>query len=88
MAIALDKRIELIKEQIEKVDNNIAKETKRKNELLNKLENLENEKKAKEMKKLEVVLANNDMTMSELREMLKENGKGVLTDEEKVPRSD
>lgn len=88
MAIALDKRIELIKEQIEKVDNNIAKETKRKNELLNKLENLENEKKAKEMKKLEVVLANNDMTMSELLEMLKENGKGVLTDEEKVPRSD
>lgn len=88
MAIALDKRIELIKEQIEKVDNNIAKETKRKNELLNKLENLENEKKAKEMKKLEVVLANNDMTMSELLEMLKENGKGVLTDEEKVPHSD
>ena len=88
MAIALDKRIELIKEQIEKVDNNIAKETKRKNELLNKLENLENEKKAKEMKKLEVVLANNDMTMSELLEMLKENGKGVLTDEEKVSHSD
>lgn len=88
MAIALDKRIELIKEQIEKVDNNIAKETKRKNELLNKLENLENEKKAKEMKKLEVVLANNDMTMSELLEMLKENGKEVLTDEEKVPHSD
>ena len=71
MAIALEKRIENVEEQIKKCEELIEKETKRKNELTKKLQDLNNEKKAREMKKLEVVLENNGMTMSDLLDMLK-----------------
>lgn len=78
MAIALEKRIENVMEQIKKSEEVIEKETKKKNELTKKLQDLNNEKKARELKKLEVVLENNGMTMSELLEMLKNDKKEVL----------
>ena len=76
VALALEKRIENTIELIKKCEEAIARETKRKNELTKRLQDLNNEKKAREMKKLEVVLEHNGMTMRELLEMLDKNKNG------------
>ena len=65
MAIALDKRIENTLEQIKKCEEIIDRENKKKNELNKRLQELNNEKKARELKRLEVVLDDKGMTMEE-----------------------
>ena len=78
VAIALDKRIENTLEQIKKCEEIIDRENKKKNELNKKLQELNNEKKARELKRLEVVLDDKGMTMEELLAMLKNKKKNTL----------
>ena len=78
MAIALDKRIENTLEQIKKCEEIIDRENKKKNELNKRLQELNNEKKARELKRLEVVLDDKGMTMEELLAMLKNEKKNTL----------
>ena len=78
MAIALDKRIENTLDQIKKCEEIIDRENKKKNELNKRLQELNNEKKARELKRLEVVLDDKGMTMEELLAMLKNEKKNTL----------
>ena len=78
VAIALDKRIENTLEQIKKCEEIIDRENKKKNELNKRLQELNNEKKARELKRLEVVLDDKGMTMEELLAMLKNEKKNTL----------
>ena len=78
MAIALDKRIENTLEQIKKCEEIIDRENKKKNELNKRLQELNNEKKARELKRLDVVLDDKGMTMEELLAMLKNEKKNTL----------
>ena len=78
VAIALDKRIENTLDQIKKCEEIIDRENKKKNELNKKLQELNNEKKARELKRLEVVLDDKGMTMEELLAMLKNEKKNTL----------